>query len=440
MTSDPFEPGPRLVVGLAGTWLEGLLVQALQDMGVQVERCLVGDALPVAVADAPTSGVIVEETLNRLTPDIVADLAHAGLAVFVLAPESRRAEWEALGATSLPLNTPPTEIVAHALAGARRAPSARFDASGRHGGVDHRPSGQPGTAQDADKEAKLIAVAAADGGVGCTTLSINLAAALGAVAETVLLDGDFSHPCIAAYLAADVLRSLVVLTREVPSDTEGWSRALDAELQQLDPRIPRARLLLGVAKPELAPSITPRLLEDALAALRQRARYIILDLGGGHLGVNHPAGRIGLACADEVLLVARGDAVSLWQARTAAERWRRELELAEERLALVVNRHDRRVHQTRQSISWATGLPVAALIPEDHRQAQLAIAAQRPLLFQSRSRAAEALLDLADRVHGGQIVLPRATDSAARRWRLPWRRPPGRLGTEVADGAPVISG
>lgn len=435
--SDPtHHQGLRIVVGLAGAGREQALMVALQDASVQIARCLDGAALRAA-ATVPTGAVIVEESLNRLTPTTVADLVRDGLPVFVLARETHRVEWEALGAAVLPLSAPAAEIVARVLAAAEHGPLPRHQ--GKAAPNRQAAPADPTDRGGADDEGQVVAVVAAADGVGCTMLSISLAAALGAVAETILFDADVAHPCIAAYLAADVLRSLSAL-REVPRGEEGWARALAGELQPLDEHLPRAHLLLGVTTPEPTPALTLRLFEDALLSLRRQARYIILDVGAAALAGGTSPLHVALTNADQVLVVARGDAVSLWQASVAAEQWRRTLGLPDERLAVVVNRHDRRYHPHQCAIGWATRLPVAAVIPEDHRQAQRAIAVQRPLVRVSRGRAARSLLALADRVHGGRIALPEVADGTARRWPLPWRRRPPRSGMEVTHGAPAIVG
>jgi len=83
------------------------------------------------------------------------------------------------------------------------------------------------------------------------------------------------------------------------------------------------------------------------------------------------------------------------------------------------------------------------VVPHDHRAAQTALAAQRPLVLDRRSAAARSLLDLASRLHAGRIELPR-TDAGtrerfaqgARRLRsslaLVAQRPAAWAGLEVA--------
>ncbi|MHB1131022.1 MAG: hypothetical protein ACYC4L_01400, partial [Chloroflexota bacterium] len=137
-----------------------------------------------------------------------------------------------------------------------------------------------------------------------------------------------------------------------------------------------------------------------------RYRYVVVDAGADLLGSEGTAQRAVLALAGQILLVARADLVGLWHARTALGLLERELGIPRERLALIVNGHDRHFHHGRAEIEWALGIPAAAVVPHDHAAAQRALAAQRPLVLEGRGRAARALLDLAERVHGDRVLLP----------------------------------
>jgi len=116
--------------------------------------------------------------------------------------------------------------------------------------------------------------------------------------------------------------------------------------------------------------------------------------------------RAALALAQQVLLVTSADLLGLHSARMALELWQTHIGLAPERLALVINKDDRRYHYGRADIAWSLQAPVAGIVPYDYHHTQRALAAQRPLLLERSSRAAGALLDLATRLHAGTIVLP----------------------------------
>jgi hypothetical protein len=55
-------------------------------------------------------------------------------------------------------------------------------------------------------------------------------------------------------------------------------------------------------------------------------------------------------------------------------------------------------------------MTTAATIPNDHEAVQRALASQRPLILSERGSAARKLLDLAERMHGGTVRLPREPD------------------------------
>jgi len=71
-----------------------------------------------------------------------------------------------------------------------------------------------------------------------------------------------------------------------------------------------------------------------------------------------------------------------------------------------VTHYDGHIHQSPAHIGWNVGVPVAALVPNDRRYVERAVAAQRALLFERRSQAGRALLELADRLYSGNIILP----------------------------------
>jgi MinD-like ATPase involved in chromosome partitioning or flagellar assembly len=271
----------------------------------------------------------------------------------------------------------------------------------------------------------VLAVAGGYGSPGRTTVAINLAATLGAVAPTVLVDCDLASAAVAAHLDADPTRNLYMLAHGEPTTPGDWARALAREVQPLAPRSPQATVLCGVPKSELRAAISGPFVEHLVAALQPHYRYVILDVGAELLGGEGAAHRAALHVAPQILFVAAGDLVGLWQARAALARIQSHLQVDRARIALVVNRHDRRYHHGRAEIEWALGVPAAAVLPWDYAAAQRALAAQRPVVLDRPSPLGRALLDLADRVHGDKVVLP---PEAARprwprwpRWDVPWR-------------------
>jgi hypothetical protein len=115
------------------------------------------------------------------------------------------------------------------------------------------------------------------------------------------------------------------------------------------------------------------------------------------------------------------------RARTSLGLMESHLHIDPSRVALVVNRHDPRFHHGRTEIEWALKASTACLIPYDHLNIERALATQRPAVLQRRGAAGRALLDLAERLHGGKLVLPPEPQAPGRRAGLrlpqvPWPR------------------
>src|SRR5207302_2027388 len=169
---------------------------------------------------------------------------------------------------------------------------------------------------------------------------------------------------------------------------------------------------------------TRRFVERMVQALQRRYRYIILDTGGELVGPEGTVHRAALGLAQQVLLVCSSDLVGLWRARSTLAMLQSHLQISPERVALVVNRHDPRFHHGRTEIEWALGASTACLVPHDHLGLQRALAAQRPAII-GRGTAGKALLEFAERIHGGKVVLaPEPEKTERKRWpRLPSLRP-----------------
>jgi MinD-like ATPase involved in chromosome partitioning or flagellar assembly len=285
----------------------------------------------------------------------------------------------------------------------------------------------------------IIAIASGHGSPGRTLIALNLAVALGAVAPTVLVDADVAGPSVAAYHDLDPTRSLFMIAHADPQTPREWDRAIAEETQPLGPQSPRGVALCGVPKPEMRAGISAAFFERLLGELRQRYRFVVLDVGADLLGQETILHRLALGVSDQVLFVAAADLIGLWHARVGLGVLGRALGLDGGRIALVINRHDRRYHHQRDEIAWALGQPVAALLPDDPSRVQKALLRQQPVVLDRRSRVGRQLLDLAERVHGGTIILPPEPGRARRfdvlrrialpRVRWPFRaRPPQKTG------------
>jgi len=271
--------------------------------------------------------------------------------------------------------------------------------------------------------AGVIAVAGGAGSPGRTTVALNLATALGTAAPTVLVEADLGAPALAAYLDRDPSRNVCTLAHAVRENPHAWDVALVDELQPLSRHCAMGVALCGPPKREMRASIAPAFFERLVGELGQRYRYVVLDVGTELLGMDTPAAthRAALASAKQVLLVAGADLVGLWHARTMLDQFERQLGIERQMVSLVLNRYDARYHHSRAEVEWHLGAPVVAVIPFDHPATQRAIAEQRPLVVDPRSRASGPLLKLAEGLHAGKLRLPDARAPGDQRGSW-WRR------------------
>ncbi len=425
----------RLALGLGDQELEQRLrpaFDAADDM-VVVAQCLAADQLVLAVESRQVDAVVVAWSLHRLTDAVLDQLDRSGLPVVLLVPDPHDQRWRGRRGPVMAVGSDDATI-RQALGAIRRGES--FLNLSRP-----RPIPQPVILKDLDRPASpasgVIAVAGGAGSPGRTTLAINLAAALGTAAPTVLLEADLCAPTIAAFLDRDPSRNLCTLAHAVREDTHAWASALADELQPLSAHSPMALVLCGLPKREMRASIAPAFLERLVAELARQYRYVVIDVGPDWMGTDVAAANhcAILASAPQVLLVSASDLVGLWHARTALDQLERQLGIERQNVQLVLNRHDPRFHHDRSEVAWHLGAPVVAVIPFDHAAAQRAIAQQRPLVVDANSRASRAMLSLAEGVHTARLRLPvePSVHAGADRW---WRRllPGGTAGSVSRAG------
>jgi Flp pilus assembly CpaE family ATPase len=410
----------RLALALGDQELEQRLRPALDaDDAVQVTtNCLAADQIVHAVEANAVDVVVLAAGLHRLSETVLHQLECARIPVVLLAAGDDTPASHARRETVLPLDVDSStlrQVIASVAHGERWVSRPR---------VAREPDPQPSPPidQSSPSDLSVLAVAGGAGSPGRTTLAINLASALGAVAPTVLVDLDFSSPSVAAYLNRDPSRNVCTLAHAVRESPRAWGPALEQELQPLHPRSPSGMVLCGLPKRELRTSLTASVVEQLVGELTRRFRYVVVDVGAELLGIEAAATthRAALTLAQHVLLVVGSDLVSLWHARTALGQLERQLSIARERISLVINRHDPRYHHPQAEIEWHLGSSAAMLIPNDYGALQKAVADQSPVVAYPTSRAARAILDLAERVHQARVRLPpsEAGHVVRGRWRV----------------------
>ncbi len=215
-------------------------------------------------------------------------------------------------------------------------------------------SGAAGGATSGGSTGKLITVFSPKGGVGKTTLAVNLGIALAArdQRKVCLVDLDLGF--------GDIAITLQLFPARTIADAVGLE--LDLDFQSLEPLLTPHRdgivALVAPVQPDAKDSIAPSLVSRILVILKQHFDYVIVDTS--------PAFDEHVLQAfdetDDLLLVATLDVPTLKNVKIAAETLDL-LNFPKSRRRLILNRADDKVGLSPEKVESTLDMKIQASIP-----------------------------------------------------------------------------
>lgn len=394
MTSGATGAPIRVLLATGDRDLERRLLRALPEQGLVVSaRCLDATTLVERSRDPDIDVVLVSADLHRLHPETLSALRERRRPVVLLTAGADDQERYAGLAHALPVSSSAITIAAALIDAEARGPvlpssgAASVAAAVVDTSFDSTSCNGDAPAPETSR-GRVIAVASGKGGPGKTTVAIALASGLGALGESVVLvDADRRGGNVAPALDLDPRRGLVGLAASTGLLTE----RLTSELQEG----PHCAVLAGVERPELAGALRDETVSSAVAALRHRATWVVVDLGD----IDTPADRAVLGGADEAIFVTGADLIAVWNARLVLPSLRAAAGGA--LISAVVNRREGREHYDRDEIERVLGVPVLGVVREDRPAARRAIAEQKPLT-EAGGRAARDLQSVVAAIADGR--------------------------------------
>jgi len=242
---------------------------------------------------------------------------------------------------------------------------------------------------------KLIVLMGAKGGVGTTTVAVNLGVHLSTQAHkhTALL--DFARPLGNAHLFLDVrprfgLRDAMDNLERL--DTHFFGGLLTQHKSKLE-------LLGGVQQPEEWQKIPMAPLERVVNVAHANFDVVLMDLGAQFSSDLAPV----LRMARMILLVTESNVPSLWSLE------RRLLAMAgfgiePERLRLVINRWHKGDDEILKSMEKTIKNPIFACLPNDYRQASNAQNLGTPIMKNHNDVLSARYRQLAIQLAGGEAM------------------------------------
>jgi pilus assembly protein CpaE len=199
----------------------------------------------------------------------------------------------------------------------------------------------------------LIAVYSPSGGVGVSTVAVNLAIALRKATGTRVLLVD----------ANEQFGDLGLLTKlhSPHSIAELADKELDRELldQVLQMHSSGVRVLLAPAMPEWRPDLTTERMQQILGTLSAMSDYVVCDAGHGASdstrAVLDNAARIVLVTTEDIA-AQKNTKVFLTLAQTLGY---------EDKILLVLNRQAKKDKSSPSDVELNLGHPIAAVLPDD---------------------------------------------------------------------------
>jgi pilus assembly protein CpaE len=351
-------PGQVCVVGSRDRDLDGMLTAA----GMRPTAMPVADLTVMAQpAGRPTAVLVVDLRSEQQFPPALRELkrAHprAAIVLVVGAPD-----------TSVMLEAircGVTECVVEPVA------QAELVAAVRRLGQHH----------EAHSTGEVFGVVGAKGGVGTTTVAVNLAAELGRIAphQTLLIDLHLSHGDAAVMLGADPRFTVVDALQNAHRLDEAVLRGL------VTPTAAGVDLL--ASSDTASATSTPEGVTHLLAFAARLYRYVVLDLPRAGSGMLES-----IEGLTRVVVVANQELSTIRHATSVVAALQRRL--GSERVSVLVSRFDPQSEIRRQDIEKVIKVAITHAVPSDYRLAVRAQNMGRPLTLDNHSRLAAAFREL----------------------------------------------
>lgn len=226
-------------------------------------------------------------------------------------------------------------------------------------------------AKDFPSQDKLIVVMGAKGGVGATTVAVNLGVQLTTFAHKRTVLFDFARPLGNVHLLLDLHPKF-----GVRDAVEGLDR-LDSHFLSglLTKHKTRLELLAGATQPEEWEKIDVRLLDRVVNVAQNAFDIVLLDIGSQFSSEWAPI----LRTARMILIVAESNVPSLWTLE------RRLLALkgfgvSQDRARIIINRWHKGDDEVLKSIQKDINRPIFASLPNDFRKASQSVNLGTPLM------------------------------------------------------------
>ncbi|MBA3778673.1 MAG: response regulator [Chloroflexi bacterium] len=272
--------------------------------------------------------------------------------------------------------------------------------------------------EDAESErepGRVVTVFSPKGGVGRTTIAVNLAVAAASELgkKVVLVDGSFQFGDVGVLLNLNPKNKSIADL--IPEMAAGEVESLDQVLISHSSGI---QVLLAPPSPEMAELITTAYLRKLLERLRENADLVIVDSWPWF----HEATISLLDVSDLILTVLTLEITNIKNIRLFLE-VADQLGYADDKVQLVLNRADSALGIRVADVESSIGRKIDHTVVSDGRSVVYALNRGVPFFLSNReTQVSQDIMRLARRVTGEvEMALAGQTQPAARKSRFAWR-------------------
>jgi pilus assembly protein CpaE len=236
----------------------------------------------------------------------------------------------------------------------------------------------------------VFAIIGAKGGVGATTVAVNLASALAGSSpdSTLLIDLNIACGDAAVFLGAEPRFSVLDALENVQRLDEAYFRGLVVRSKSgLD--------LLGASGRTVSTAFDAARLRMLLEFASQTHRFVVLDVPRSDTTTLDA-----LESATKIVLVANQELATVRSASRMAASLRQRY--GRDRLALVLTRTDRRAEIGHEDVERTVGMEVRHTFPSDYRAALHAMNKGRPIVLDNHNELSGAFAAFARELGGIQ--------------------------------------
>jgi pilus assembly protein CpaE len=245
----------------------------------------------------------------------------------------------------------------------------------------------------------VFAFIGAKGGVGTTTVAVNVATELSrhAGGRTLLVDLHLAHGDAAVFLGVEPRFSVV-------DALDNIHRFDDAFFKGLVVQSPAGPSLLASSDKQLAQTSSVQRVRSLVEFATGLYRYVVLDVPR-----SDAAALDALDQASRIVVVANQELATVRNASRIAAALRQRY--GNDRVTVIVNRVDTHAEIGRDDVEKVVGTRVVHSVPSDYRTALRALNKGRPLALDNHNKLAASFRELAHDLAGVQPTRPTAPES-----------------------------